>query len=210
VGVVVESQVAARGLDRGREPAARVRNLVILGLFGLLSGTLTWLVITFVWEPYIGLDWQLKLAGWELSFTHLTLAPGLLFGVIVGWFLWRRRLARPWQALAYTAAAILSNFIATNLAAHLVDLIDSAVLLGMLAGLVGAACLTTLSLPLFGFVRRPVPCLLMLAAGMLLGGLLEPAMEGSGDHGLGFLLLYAVWQAGYAAALGTALPVRQP
>lgn len=190
------------------ELAARVRNLVTLGLLGLLSGTLAWLVITFVWEPYIGLDWQLKLAGWELSFTHLTLAPGLLFGAIVGWFLWRRRLAQSWQALAYAAAAILSNFIATNLAAHLVDSIDSAVLLGMLAGLVGAACLTALSLPLFVFVRRSAPCLLMVAAGTLLGGLLGPAMEGSGEYGLGFLLLYAAWQAGYASALSTALPLR--
>jgi hypothetical protein len=188
------------------ELAARVRNLITLGLLGLLSGTLAWLVITFVWEPYIGLDWQLKLAGWELSFTHLTLAPGFLFGAIVGWFFWRRRLAQPWQALAYAAAAILSNFIATNLAAHMVDSIDSAVLLGMLAGLVGSACLTALSLPLFVFVRRPAPCLLMVAAGTLLGALLGPAMEGSGEYGLGFLLLYAAWQAGYAGALSTALP----
>jgi hypothetical protein len=190
------------------ELAARVRNLVTLGLLGLLSGMMTWLVITFVWEPYIGLDWQLKLAGWELSFSHLTLAPGLLFGAIVGWFLWRRRLAQSWQALAYAAAAILSNFIATNLAAHLVDSIDSAVFLGMLAGLVGAACLTALSLPLFAFVRRPAPCLLMVAAGTLLGGLLGPAMEGSGEYGLGFLLLYAAWQAGYAGAMSTGLPLR--
>jgi hypothetical protein len=188
------------------ELAARVRNLITLGLLGLLSGTLVWLVITFVWEPYIGLDWQLKLAGWELSFTHLTLAPGLLFGAIVGWFLWRRRLAQSWQALAYAAAAILSNFIATNLAAHMVDSFDSGVFLGMLAGLVGSACLTALSLPLFVFARRPAPCLLMVAAGTLLGGLLGPAMEGSGEYGLGFLLLYAAWQAGYAGALSTALP----
>jgi hypothetical protein len=190
------------------ELAARVRNLVTLGLLGLLSGTLTWLVITFVWEPYIGLDWQLKLAGWELSFTHLTLAPGLLFGAIVGWFLWRRRLALSWQASAYAAAAILSNFIATNLAAHLVDSFNSAVFLGMLAGLVGAALLSALSLPLFTFVRRLAPCLLMVLAGTLLGGLLGPAMEGSGEYGLGFLFLYAAWQAGYAAALSTALPLR--
>jgi hypothetical protein len=200
--------VASQELDRSIGSRERVRDAVALGLLGLLSGTLVWLVITFVWESYIGVDWYLHLAGWNLSFTHLTLVPGILFGVTVCWYLWHRRLIRPWQIVAYIAAATISNFIATNFTVGMVDRIESPIVLGMAAGLMGAGCLTAMSLAVFTFVRRLLPCLLMVAAGTLLGGLLWPALEDSSQFGLGFLLLYAAWQSGYAAALGTALPPR--
>ena len=202
-------QVASQEIARGRGSAGRVGTLVGLGLCGLLSGVLVWVVISFVWEPYIGLDLEFNLAGWVLSLSHLTLVPGLLFGMIVGLFLSRRNLARPWQVVAYIAAATAANFVATNFAAGMVNAIDNAFSLGMLAGLIGSGWLTAVSLLLFSFLRRPLPCLLMLAAGTLLGGLLEFAIEDSSSLGMGFLVLYGAWQAGYAAALGTALPPRQ-
>lgn len=195
-------------VDRSRRSAGRVENPLVLGLLGLLSGSLVWVVAMFVWEPLIGLKWDLKVAGWELSLNQFTLAPGLIFGVVVGGFLWLRDLIRPGQLLAYLAAATVANFVATNFAVGMVDAIDSAAVLGMAAGLLGAACLTVLSLLLIPFVRRWLPCLLMVGAGTLLGGLLEPALKESGEYVPGLLLLYAVWQAGYAGALGTALPKR--
>jgi len=203
------NQVASQENARGRGSAGRAGTLIGLGLCGLLSGILVWVVISFVWEPYIGVGLDVNLAGWVLSFSHLTLAPGILFGMIVGLFLSMRNLARPWQVLAYIAAATVANFVATNFAAGMVEAIDSALVLGMLAGLIGSGCLTGLSLLLFPFLRRPLPCLLMLAAGTLLGGLLEFAIEDTSAYGLGFLVLYGAWQAGYAAALGTAVPPRQ-
>lgn len=202
-------EVASQEVAQSRGSAERAGTLVGLGLCGLLSGILVWAVISFVWEPYIGLDRQFNLAGWVVSLSHVTLAPGLLFGMIVGLFLSRRALARPWQILAYIAAATAANFIATNFAADMVDAMESAIVLGMLAGLIGSGCLTGLSLLLFSFLRRPLPCLLMVAAGTLLGGLLEFALEDSSAYGHGLLVLYGAWQAGYAAALGTALPPRQ-
>lgn len=202
-------QVVSQEIARGRGSAGRAGALVGLGLCGLLSGILVWVVISFVWEPYIGVGLDVNLAGWVLSFSHLTLVPGLLFGMIVGLFLSVRNLARPWQVFAYIAGATVANFVATNFAAGMVEAIDSALVLGMLAGLIGSGCLTGLSLLLFSFARRPLLCLLMLAAGTLLGGLLEFAVEDTSAYGLGFLVLYGAWQAGYAAALGTALPPRQ-
>lgn len=202
-------EVASQEIVRGRVTAGQAGTLVGLGLCGLLSGVLVWAVISFVWEPYIGLTLDFDLAGWNLSLTHLTLVPGFLFGIIVGLVLSRRGLARLWQVLAYIATATAANFVATNFAAGMVDTVDSALVLGMLAGLIGSGCLTAVSLLLFSFLRRPLPCLLMLAAGTLLGALLEFALEDSSAFGLGFLVLYGAWQAGYAAALGTALPPRQ-
>jgi hypothetical protein len=193
-----------------RRSAGRVENPLVVGLLGLVSGSLVWVVAMFVWEPLVGLKWEFKLAGWELSLNQFTLAPGLIFGAVVGGFLCLRDLIRPWQLLAYLAAATVSNFIATNFAVGMADSMNSAAALGMAAGLLGAACLTALSLLLFPFVRRSLPCLLMVGAGMLLGGLLKPALEDSGEYVPGLLLLYAVWQAGYAGALGTALPKRRP
>jgi len=184
------------------------RNMVAFGLVGLVAGILVWLVISFVWEPLIGLDAHAAIAGWDLSFGHLTLVPGFIFGNAVGLALVRFGLASAGHAVAYIAAATISNFIATNFAANMIDAIDSAASLGMAAGFIGAACLTMLSLALLPFTRQLWPCLLTVAAGTGLGALLHVAIEDNSAWGRGFLLLYAFWQAGYGAALGTALPRR--
>lgn len=187
-----------------------IRNMVAFGLIGLAAGILVWLVISFVWEPLIGLDAHASIAGWDLSFGHLTLVPGFIFGNAVGLALVRFGLTGAGRALAYIAAATVSNFIATNFAANMIDMIDSAAFLGMAAGLIGAACLTMSSLALLPSTRQLWPCLLMVAAGTGLGALLHVAIEDNSAWGRGFLLLYAFWQAGYGAALGTALPRRSP
>ena len=153
---------------------------------------------------------ELHRRGVEASIGHLTLVPGLVFGNAVGLALVRFGLAGPGRALSYIAAATLANFIATNFAANMVDAVESAALLGMSAGLVGAACLTALTLLLFPFARNLRPCLWMVAAGTALGALLHVAIEDNSSWGRGFLLLYAFWQAGYGAALGAALPRRSP
>ena len=187
-----------------------IRNAVRFGIIGLGSGITAWLVISFVWEQVIGVDGHAVVAGWDLSFGHLTIVPGFVFGNAAGLALVLLGLAGLGRALAYIAAATVSNFIATNFAANMVEAIDSAALLGMAAGLIGAACLTLLSLLVLPFTWQVRPCLLMVAAGTLLGALLHVAIEDHSSWGRGFLVLYAVWQAGYGAALGTALPRRSP
>ena len=191
-----------------RSASPVIRNAVLFGCIGLASGILVWLIISFVWESLIGLDDHVAIAGWDISIGHLTLVPGFIFGNAVGLVLVRFGLTSPGRALAYIAAATISNFIATNFAANMVDTIDSAAFLGMAAGLIGATCLTGLTLLLLPFARKIVPCLLMVAAGTVLGALLHVAIEDNSAWGQGFLVLYGLWQAGYGAALGTALPRR--
>jgi hypothetical protein len=194
--------MVSRESPEGAAEAAR------LGLVGLASGVAVWATMMFAWEPLDAPDFHWDIGPIGLMFTHVSLLPGPLFGILVGAFLRARGLADAARWLAYIAASAVSNFIATNFAVNLHDAFDSGILLGMAAGLVGAGCLTALSWLFLPFVRSVRSCAWMLAAGTLLGGLLPVALESEGDLGWGFLLLYVAWQAGYAAALGTALPER--
>ncbi len=124
--------------------------------------------------------------------------PGLVFGLIVGGALLRRGLAGPWVYAAYAVASSASCYAAIYFAVAVYNAFNGNMLLiGFCAGLLGSACLTGVSALLFRFLRRPAPCLLMLGAGCVLGGLLAL------DEGL---VLFASWQAGYAAALAAAVP----
>src|SRR5262249_26171263 len=186
------------------------RHAVDLGMFGLASGRVVWAVLYLLALVDFHIEYvlPLQLFGlYSLTFDDLSLVPGLAFGVIIGVALYRRRLTSLLQIGIYALAATASNFAAYNLATHLAD--DGGMLrltwIGMIAGLLGAACLTVLSLPMFPFIRHWRPCLLMLLAGLLLGGLLSVALS-MGIFPFGLLALYGPWQAGYAAVLGAALP----
>ena len=190
-----------------RQPDPHGRQVLRFALWGLLSGCVTWALIDLAHQPAVNFhpEYQLPLFAGGLSFSDFSLVPGLVFGLVVGSALHRRARATGPLALLYAAAATVANFAATNLALNIVQVggdLD-ALWIGMIAGLVGAACLTALSLPLLPFIRHWRPCLLMLAVGCLLGGLLHVAL---GAEAYGFLILYGAWQAGYAAALGTAVP----
>ena len=124
--------------------------------------------------------------------------PGLVFGLLVGGALLRRGLAGPWVYAAYAVASSASCYAAIYFAVAVYNAFNGNMLLiGFCAGLLGSACLTGVSALLFRSLRRPAPCLLMLGAGCVLGGLLA-FYDG--------LVLFASWQAGYAAALAAGLP----
>ncbi len=148
--------------------------------------------------------WKIEIGDF-LVLSPLSIVAGLVFGVIFGTFLRYLGLATPRAAALYALAATLSYFLAVNLALHLVDRLEAIWQLGLIAGLVGAACLTALAAWLLPFVRRIGPCVLMLAASCLLGALLEVALSDDGSF-WNTLLLFAPWQAGYATAFATALP----
>jgi len=190
------------------------RQASALGVFGLASGCIVWALLYLPLLP-LGTEYSLPLrlfgSEYDFGFNDFSLIPGLIFGVVIGLALHRRRLASVSQIGAYSSAATISyvaaDFLARNLAGR-----DSSILhltwIGMVAGLLGATCLTVLSLPIFPFIRRWRPCLLMALAGLLLGGLLGVALLEEIDPFFSLLILYVPWQAGYAAALGAAVPRR--
>ncbi len=136
-----------------------------------------------------------------------TIEAGLVFGVIFGALLKYRGLADTRTAVFYALASTASYFVAVNLALYVADGLEDIWLTGMIAGLAGSACLTAAAAALLPFARQLRPIALMLVSGCLLGVLLEVALA-DGATFWHWLLFYAAWQAGYAAAFATALPRR--
>jgi hypothetical protein len=170
-------------------------------LAGAVSGAITTGLLIA-----IPVRWKIEVADF-LVFSSLSIVAGLVFGIVIGALLRIHRLAETRTALLYAAAATVSYFVAVNLAFHLIDFVEEVWQLGMIAGLAGAGCLTALAAWLLPFARRIGPCVLMLAAGCLLGALLESPVRGDGGF-WDWLLFYGAWQAAYAAAFATALPRR--
>ncbi len=170
-------------------------------LLGAISGTVTTGLLMALPER-----WKIEVGDF-LVISSLSIVAGLVFGIVFGALLRVRGLAETRAALLYAAAATAAYFVPVNLAFHLFDPVKEVWQLGLIAGLVGAGCLTALAAWLLPFARRPRPCVLMLTAGCLLGALLEFPVRGDGGF-WDWLLFYATWQAGYAAAFATALPKR--
>ena len=174
-------------------------------LLGALSGSVATTLIQVLPETILGLfDW--KPVEW-LALSPGIAFPGLVFGLIIGWALYRGGHAGPRTFAAYVAASSVSFLAAFNLAVGILFYGGSIWLIGMIAGLFWSACLTGLSAWMFPFVRKFWPIALMLVAGCTLGALLGIIeMFNFGGLEVFFVLFFALWQGGYAAAFATALP----
>lgn len=187
----------------------RLHPALEIGALGLLSGCLTVAAFMVVEPPRT--EWPIPGTDLALAFDAFSVIPGIVFGVIIGVALLWRGLANAGQVAAYVLAAGVSNFAATNLALNIFEAVDNSLVIGMIAGLFGAACLTALSIAILPFCRRWPPCLLMVVAGCLLGGLLAVPLDRiDGEPIVMWMVLYAPWQAGFAAAFGTAVPPHLP
>ncbi|MEX2009843.1 MAG: hypothetical protein WEC41_06580 [Dongiaceae bacterium] len=190
-------------------PGHAISTPAAFALLGAGSGALATAILFILPE-----DLEVQPLDW-LTLSPFALAPGFAFGVVFATALYRRRLAGPWSGVAYVAAATASYLAAYTFAINaevddLLGLRGVFWLNGLAAGLLGGACLAALSAALFRFARRLRPCLLMAAAGCLLGALLDPPLrlDDNFDNFWLWLGFFAVWQAGYAAAFATALPAR--
>ncbi len=179
-----------------RDALSAIGQVGRFALLGAVSGSVTTtLIVVLPNTNYHPVKWL------ELSSFHLL--PGLVFGLFIGWALYRGRHARPRAFAAYVAASTVSYLAAVNLAVGIYDYPGAMWPTGMIAGLFGGACLTGLAAWMFAFVRKFRPIALMLVAGCVLGALLGIINIIGGFWG--WLVFFAVWQAGYAAAFATAL-----
>ncbi len=185
--------------DHQARPGRGLRVAAYFAVLGAGSGSIATTLILVAPSA-----WNVDVAPW-LTLSPGSLLPGLVFGVVIGLALYLRRLASVRAVAFYVVASTLSYLAAFTLAAEvLLDVIgDNIIAIGLIAGLFGSACLTGYSALRFPFARKLRPCLLMLVSGCLLGGLLPLAIDGDGFATT--LLFFAVWQAGYAASLATAV-----
>lgn len=177
----------------------RRREILLFAVLGAVSGAITTGALYT-----LPLNWKIEIAD-LLWISPLSIYAGLVFGVIFGALLKYRGLADTRTAVIYALASTASYFVAFNLALNVVDGLEDAWLTGMIVGLAGSACLTAAAALLLPFARQVKPIALMLVAGCLLGVLLEVALADEASFWR-WLLLFAPWQAGYAAAFATALP----
>ena len=182
---------------------ARLRLVAGFAVLGALTGSLASTIAVVTDNP------EIKLAAW-FAISPLSVGPGLIFGLAVWAALQRRGDVRPATGALYVLASTLSYFFTVMLSLEvLIDVFDNTVLIGVIAGLVGSACLSGCAALLLPFARRPGPLLAMIAAGGVLGALLAVPLGDFGDDSRfwAWLIFFAGWQAGYAAAFATALPL---
>jgi hypothetical protein len=169
-------------------------------LLGAVSGAIATGILIALPE-----NWRIEISGF-LILSPLSIVAGLVFGILVGGLLGILGLASNGIAVLYAAASTVSYFVAVNLALILIDPLESIWLTGVIAGLVGAACLTAAAALLLPVARRGRPCALMVAVGALLGALLVVPLQSDSESLVLWFALFVPWQAGYAAAFATALP----
>lgn len=142
-------------------------------------------------------------AGDEHMLDALHVAPGVVFGVLIGAALWRGQRLAGQRWLAYVAAAALANLLAVLLALRMAEpairLIGNehgaVALVGFVAGGLGAGLLGLASLLLTG-ARRFDAWRWAVGLGALLGLLLPALVDG---EAIGAIMFYALWQGGHAA-----------
>jgi hypothetical protein len=183
---------------------AKFRNVLTLALLGAVSGGLSAAIIDALPD-----DLGPNLMGW-LMLSPGSLAPGVMFGLIVGLAPQLRELAGLGVLAVYLAASTLSYLAAYTLAVNTVEFWNSFWITGVVAGLFGGACLTAAAAVLFPFARQARPIGLMLLAACLLGAVLEVPLDviTRKSEFWRWVVFFAAWQAGYAAAFATALPER--
>lgn len=174
------------------------------GALGFVSGTVSTLSIFIPhWLQFEGaVEAGIGVGQYRLLMAPVSVLPGLIFGVIIGAALRRARLASGGRIPAYAVAATLSHFLAVQLTVNfLVERIESSVAFGVAAGAFGAAPLAAASAAIMPVFRRGPTTTAMVLTGAALGATLYFPLV-FGDF-LSWLLLFATWQAGYAAAMAT-------
>lgn len=134
-------------------------------------------------------------------------APGVVFGVILGAVLYLLRLARLWQAALFAAASELCWYAAYRFALSLFEWIGNTlqdaegrmVVVGLAAGALGAALLAGGTAALFPWFRSWRRILATVAAGGVTG------MLTGLEWGNGYPLFIA-WQGAFALCLALAFP----
>ncbi len=164
-----------------------------------------------------GVSWIERLRFQALMDPAFYVAPGLIFGLVVGWMLYRGGHISLRKGMLFAAVCIAAwpvTYIAVRTIAAF-DLVAAPgtlayALSGLAGGLVWSAILTTAAAALFDFARGRRLWLALLATGGLAGAVLAAPLDIWGRLG-GSMVIYVIlwggWLAAWAAVFSTALPV---
>jgi hypothetical protein len=200
-----EERVTATPLDRSSATAP--------ALFGMLSGGVAWALLMLPgFSAGKGSYTSTLKGGAEVDVSALSIIPGVIFGLIIG-FLWHRRgKASARAAFGYALASGIAYFLAFHIAFNMFDRLpgmlpeDAALVVsGVAAGVVGCCLLGVASVFLFGIPYRSVLGLPVLIGGA--AGALLPLINVFSNWDGGFLIFLTAWQGAYAASLA---PVLRP
>lgn len=147
---------------------------------------------------------------YNLDDTWRELSVGLVFGLMIGAYLFVVGLATPVRAAAFALASLASWMAAERFAIWLFGVLPGddeffgwqGLVTGMSAGLLGAALLVIAMSALFAFFRRPGLCLATALAGGATGALFP--LLGIADSGL---VLFPPWQGAFALCFALGFPV---
>lgn len=158
-----------------------------------------------------------RLGVYALMDTSFFVAPGLIFGLVVGWTLYRQGYTSFRKGMVFAMICVAAWPAAYN-AVWKMAAFDLAPMPGALAyalsglagGLVWSALLTAAVAMLFDFARGPRLWLALLATGGLAGAVLVAPLDIWGRLGgsmLIYIILWGGWLAAWAAVFATAPPV---
>lgn len=173
------------------------RRVIAMTALGVVSGVLGTFSYELLERPYDMVDlWR------EAS-------VGIIFGVIIGAYLFHIGLATPIRASAFAIQSLLSWIVAERFAIQFFarlpgnDFFGSWqwLITGVCAGLVGAAVLVLSILVLFPFFRRLGLSLVTILVGGAAGALLALA-----DMMDSVLVLFPIWQAAFALCFALGFP----
>lgn len=201
----------------------RTRTIVRWALTGLLSGAIvTGLILLTKGGLFLIATFLPMRGGSEIFYTvfvflmFVPVWPGPVFGLVMGRVLIRNGFLRPERYAGYVTIATLS-YIAAGLATVALALGTEAYqphnsralpLVGFCGGLVGAGLLTALSAWIMPEIRGWRPAILTILAGGLAGGMLLQLETVFFIEVKGYLL-WIIWPAAYAGALGATIPLTE-
>jgi hypothetical protein len=193
---------------QAREMAYDRKRLALWTAMGAGSGTVaTFAILVPEWVGAYPEE-HLNLGPVSLDLSPLSIAPGLVFGLIAGLALAQRGMLGGWRYPAYIVASTASYSLAYHLSIQvLAAALSNILMVGIIAGTAGAAMLMALSAWMMRDFRQRRVFLATVGAGAALGALLAVPIAGESSF-FAWLALFGPWQAGYAGAMTTAFRER--
>lgn len=174
-----------------------MRPIPLFAVLGAASGIISIAIMD------VSMGWLAKTPQ-AIEMAAFMVTPGLVFGLIIGFALFRRRQATILKYLVYVAVATVCYLATVTLTTDvLIRATNAEWKAGLVAGAFGSACLIVCTMAILPAARILRPAILTTTAGGLFGALLGSAIAGNTPFWM--YVFFAAWHSGNAAGLALAL-----